>query len=50
MSYWVELDKDDNVVSSGTDADYDVYALEVMNGEGYYDEDGHFHRYHNYED
>lgn len=29
----------------GSDADFDRYAVEVMNGNGYYDETGKFRRY-----
>lgn len=29
----------------GTDVDFDRYAVEVQNGDGYYDIFGHFHRY-----
>lgn len=29
----------------GTDADFDSHAVEVQNGDGYYDLDGHFVRY-----
>lgn len=28
----------------GTDADFDTYAVEVQNGDGYYNSDGHFVR------
>lgn len=30
----------------GTDEDFDRYAVEVMNGEGYYNSEGKFVRYH----
>ena len=30
---------------NGTDADFDRYAVQVQNGEGYYDECGKFHYY-----
>lgn len=30
----------------GTDADFDTYAVQVQNGEGYYDESGNYHSYH----
>ena len=33
------------VAEPGTDADFDRYAVEVQNGDGYYDEDGKFRRY-----
>lgn len=33
------------VAEPGTDADFDRYAVEVQNGDGYYDEDGNFKRY-----
>lgn len=29
----------------GSDADFDTYAVQVMNGEGYYDDNGKFHYY-----
>lgn len=29
----------------GTDADFDRYAVDVQNGDGYYDADGEFHYY-----
>ena len=32
-------------VEFGSDAAFDKYALDVMNGNGYYDEDGIFRRY-----
>ena len=32
------------VAEPGTDADFDRYAVEVQNGDGYYDEDGKFRR------
>lgn len=34
----------------GSDADFDTYAVEVMNGDGYYDETGKFRRYATPED
>lgn len=34
----------------GTDADFDTYAVQVQNGEGYYDESGNYHSYHIDED
>lgn len=34
----------------GTDADFDTYAVQVQNGEGYYDESGTYHSYHIDED
>lgn len=33
------------VAEPGTDADFDRYAVEVQNGDGYYDKDGKFRRY-----
>ena len=33
------------VAEPGTDQDFDKYAVEVMNGSGYYDESGKFRRY-----
>lgn len=29
----------------GSDREFDRYAVEIQNGEGYYDEDGRFHRF-----
>ena len=29
----------------GSDADFDLYAVEVQNGNGYYNENGHFVAY-----
>lgn len=37
-------------VEFGSDASFDKYALDVMNGNGYYDEDGIFRRYATPED
>ncbi len=34
----------------GSDADFDSHAVEVMNGDGYYDDDGNFRRYSSFED
>ena len=33
------------VAEPGTDRDFDRYAVEVQNGDGYYDESGSFVRY-----
>ena len=41
----VEYDDNGNIVGWGSHADYDYYAVEVQNGRGYYDNDGHYHRY-----
>ena len=41
----VEYDNNGNIVGYGSHADYDYYATEVQNGQGYYDDDGHYHRY-----
>lgn len=35
---------------TGTDADFDRYAVQVQNGEGYYDDAGTFHYYDNWRD
>lgn len=35
---------------TGTDADFDRYAVQVQNGEGYYDASGAFHFYENWRD
>lgn len=37
-------------VEFGSDADFDNHAVEVMNGDGYYDDDGNFRRYSSFED
>lgn len=29
----------------GSDADFDRYSVEVQNGDGYYDNNGRFHRF-----
>ena len=39
----IETDWDGNVIGCGSHADYDTYAVAVQNGDGYYDEYGHFH-------
>jgi hypothetical protein len=41
----IEYDDDGNIIGWGTHADYDYYAVDVQNGNGYYDNDGHFHRH-----
>lgn len=46
----IETDDDGNVVGMGSHADYDYYAREVQNGEGYYDNLGHYRSYGIYED
>lgn len=35
---------------TGTDADFDRYAVEVQNGEGYYDASGTYRSYRKYDD
>jgi len=40
----IERDDNGNIIGCGSHADYDCYATEVQNGQGYYDNDGHFHR------
>lgn len=35
---------------TGTDADFDRYAVEVLNGEGYYDASGTYRSYRKYDD
>lgn len=38
--------KDEDIyIEFGTDEDFDTYAVEVQNGDGYYDEAGCFHYY-----
>lgn len=41
------IERDDNgyIVGHGSHRDYDYYSMEVQNRQGYYDNDGHFHRY-----
>lgn len=41
----IEYDSDGSIIGWGTHAAYDYYAVDVQNGNGYYDNDGHFHRY-----
>ena len=41
----LELDDDGNVIGWGSHQDYDYYALQVMNGEGYYDKNGRYQKY-----
>lgn len=41
------FDDDGYLIDWGNHADYDCFALEVMNGDGYYDEEGHYHSYRN---
>lgn len=33
------------IVGYGTDADYDTHAVDVINGNGYYDKDGYYISY-----
>lgn len=40
----IERDDSGNIIGCGSHADYDYYATEVQNGQGYYDSSGHFHR------
>ena len=40
----IERDDNGNIIGYGSHADYDCYATEVRNGQGYYDSNGHFHR------
>lgn len=40
----IERDGNGNIIGYGSHADYDYYAAEVQNGQGYYDNNGHFHR------
>lgn len=35
----------DRIVGFGSDADYDSHADDVQNGNGYYDENGHYCSY-----
>ena len=42
---YLEWDGDQNV-GYGSDEDYDIHAVEVLNGEGYYDESGRFRSYY----
>lgn len=41
----VERDNKGNVIGWGSHADYSIYDVDVMNGKGYYDNNGHYHRY-----
>ena len=45
----VEEDWRGRIVGWGSHADYDIYAEQVMNGEGYYDENGRYHSYNIYD-
>ncbi len=40
----------DIIVGFGTEEDYDIHAAEVINGDGYYDINGRYHRYPHSED
>lgn len=45
------FDKDGSCLAEyGTDADFDRYAVEVQNGDGYYDSTGRFVRYRSSDD
>ena len=45
------FDKNGSLLAEyGTDADFDRYAVEVQNGDGYYASDGHFVRYRDCDD
>lgn len=46
------LEFDDNgvIVGYGSDVDYDTHASDVMNGYGYYDDNGHYRSYRQYDD
>lgn len=37
-----EFDINDCIVGWGSHADYDLFAREILNGDGYYDDDGHY--------
>ena len=41
------FDDDGHLIDWGNHADYDCFALDIMNGNGYYDEEGHYHSYGN---
>lgn len=49
IEYWkkeyTDNDIKSKVVASGTDADCDRYAVQVQNGDGYYDDDGYYHSF-----
>lgn len=45
----IERDDEGNIIGYGTDADYDTHAADVMNGNGYYDNDGHYRSFQNYD-
>ncbi|HBM98084.1 MAG TPA: hypothetical protein DD413_01525 [Ruminococcus sp.] len=40
----------DIIVGYGTDAEYDTHASDVMNGYGYYDDNGQYHSYRQNDD
>ena len=47
----IERDDNGNIIGWGSHADYGVRDVDVMNGRGYYDSNGHFHYYsYNMED
>lgn len=41
----IEYDDNGNIIGHGTHADYDFNAVQVQNGEGYYDSNGHYCEY-----
>lgn len=41
----VYFDDDGRFEECANYEDYDKFALEVLNGDGYYDEDGHYHSF-----
>lgn len=42
LKKWIEENMQEE---EGTDRDFDRYAIEVMNGDGYYNSEGKFIRY-----
>lgn len=42
----IERDDNGNIIGWGSHADYGIHDVDVMDGKGYYDSNGHFHYYH----
>ena len=45
-----DYDDEGRITEYGTDADYDTHAVDVMNGNGYYDSAGWYHGHREYSD
>lgn len=41
----IEIDDSGNIVGYGSDRDYDTHLEDVLNGNGYYDDEGHYRDY-----